>query len=277
MNPWTPETLPLDLLGLKLQAGPPQLTHLISLFENGETIAQFIKLVREYLPDQEIAIMSRPSSVERSNLFMAEFEMRYFPLQDYGYDDEEAFPYLLYAPDIPRLGLSWDDYHSIADDYRPGLALLFALVESPFATWDAQGEAGERVALLEKCAEVAGLEQARRIPPKGWKPDKLHEILDGTFFEGAALAADWLWHNTDTIFLDVDYEMENDLNWDRETIEDLTRRWGLARQIQDTVHNLGAWLEESPKVRVKELLDMLGAPEVQPEEMLPTERVRVTV
>lgn len=269
------ESLPLDLLGLKLQAGPPQLSHLISLFESGETIAQFIKLVREYLPEQEAAIMSRPSSVERSNLFMAEFENRYFPLQDYGWDDEEAFPYLLYAPDIPRLGISWDDYHSIADDYQPGLVLLFGLAQSPWSNWDGQDGAGERVALLEKCAEIAGLDQARRIPPVGWELDKLHEGLDGTFFEGAALAADWLFHNTDTIFLDVDYEMENDLNWERETVEDLTRRWRLARQIQDTVYNLGAWLEESPKKRFKELLDTLGAPEVQPE--LPRERVRVTV
>ena len=279
MNLTTDTALPLAVLGRRLQVGPPQITHLMSLLEDGEMVAAFVKIVRDYLPEHEAEIMAL-TAVERVGLFQQLFEPRYFPLQEYGYDDEEAYQYIVMAPDIPRMGLSWDDYHSIADDYHPGLVLQFGLAKSPWSNWDGQDGAGERVALLEKCAEIVGLEQAGRIPATGWEPQYLHELLDGTFFQAAAHAADWLWHQTNTIFLDVDYEMDNNLDWSRETIDELTRLWRQADQIRDDIYNLGMWLEEAPTKQFKELLDKIGAPKAAAREMLvetTEERVRVRV
>jgi hypothetical protein len=281
MNLTTDTTLPLAVLGRRLQVGPPQVAHLIGLFENGEMVADFVKLVREYLPEHEAEIMAH-TAMERVSLFMQLFEPRYFPLQDYGFDDEEAYHFIVMAPDIPRLGMSWDEYHEIPDyDQQPGLVLLYSLVACPFARWDGQDGSAERVPLLAKCEELVGANQAWRIPAEGWEPEYLHERLDGTFFEGAALLADWLYHQTDTIFLDVDYEMQNDLDWSRETVDELCRLWRRACQIQDSVSDLAQWLEGTPTKRFKELLDKIGAPKAAPRELLveteEPERVRVRV
>ncbi len=248
---------PLAVLARKLQAGPPSIHYLLGLLEHGESLQGFVAIVREFLPDHEAAIMA--NGLEgRIQAFVGLFNERYFPLHEsvaWGDDPESGYyDLILYIP-IPRLALSWDDLHEISD-FKIGIQLIMAVVANPY------GEYGDglRVPLLEQCANLVGKELVKRIPQEGWEPEELHRLLDDTTFVGAAHFGDCLWRNTDTVFLDVDWEEDlSNLDWSRENVEYLTQRWPRVLEIQDRAFGCADWLEENPRVHFGLLLDALGA------------------
>lgn len=246
---------PLAVLAKKLTAAPPSISTLIGYLEQSEGLQEFIRLIREFLPDRETEIMANPL-MEQIQAFVNFFEERYFPLHQSAWwvDEDSYYEIASYIP-IQRLGLSWDDYHEIPDVYNPGIQLLTALVATPFEDF---GDEGSRVPLLEACSRFVGKELVQRLPKNGWRREDLHRLLDGTQFEGVALWGDILWHDSDSVFFNVTWEDElYDADWCRETVDYLTEEWPKAMAIQDKVNNLVVWLEDAPAAHFQELIEAI--------------------
>jgi hypothetical protein len=88
----------------------------------------------------------------------------------------------------------------------------------------------------------------------------MHRWLDDTRFEGVAVMADMLWHDTGSVFLDADEESMPMAVWSMENVLALTQDWLLARRLEDQVNELCEWLEDeeaSRPERFRELLDFI--------------------
>lgn len=251
------------VLANRLTLAPPSLRHLIGMLEQSEVYQEFLLLVREFLPEHEREIITSRS---RLDAFARRFEERYFPLAEAVVDDEEM-EFLVSSIPIVLEGMSFDDYHEF-EHYNQAQQLLMALVEYSF--WGEE-EGGARVPLLEQCAKYVGEDLIRRVPRLGWKPEHMHQRLDGTEFEGAAVFADYMWHQTGTIFLDCTYDEDwgGDLGWSRENVEGLTEEWPRARQMEAQMSSIMDWLDDAPQINFEKLLDALGElPEPIPKEQM---------
>lgn len=248
----------LQVLARKLQVGPPSIGTLIDVLKNSEAMQDFVRLVRDHLPEHEVEIMGLDRE-DRGRRFVDLFERRYFPLQDHLYDYEEAFYELLNAIPIPVMGMSWDDMHDI-ESWGPGHQLLLALARHPY-----EDEGGVRVIIMEQGAKLVGEQSMKLVPKGGWSRDDLHRRLDGTEFEPVALFADWLWQDTGVFVLDVDYEnYYNDLEWSTENVAWLTEQWPRATRIMDRIRDFTVWLEDDPRGRFRQVVSVLAMEEKEP-------------
>jgi len=249
---------PLASLAILLRQGaPPSLEGLHAWFSQGEAYRDFVALVRQYLPQHETAILAEVGVERRLAAFARHFEDRYFPLPDAFKDGwvEEYEQLTTYIPVI-SMGISYEDYHMLTDGWRLGYQLLFVLPTDPYEEW----REGAKTALLESCAQHVSKETLERTG-QGFSRELLHARLDGTRFEPAALAADWLCNDTNNAFLDYTDEMNIEEPWDPETVRITTQQWARARDIQDRIHSLAEWLEVEPPARFKELLDFIEGKE----------------
>lgn len=247
---------PLLTLAHRLLAlGPPSLSALIARLGEAEDYEDFVRLIREFLPEQEREILREATPIGQIASFASHFQDRYFPLDDSltlreveGYSDLTRS-----IPAVPQ-GFSYDDYHDV-QDLRIGLQLMTYLVENPFGEED-----GARVALAESCAEHVSPGLLERVPEGGLSPGEAHRLLDKTPHAGVALWADIIWSDTGNFFLDVcceDLWSEGLPEWERESVEDLTRQWQQAEVIHNTVFDLVDWLEGYPPARFEELLNFI--------------------
>jgi len=261
--------MPLSVLAEKLTLGPPALGALVDILEKSDTVRGFLELVREYLPENEREIMAL-DTFDRVAQFTRLFDQRYFPLAEFGYDDDEVMEQLIYTIPVMLGGMTSEEYHEFSD-FGMGHILLLSLVEYPYYTESEEGGIHARVPLLEEVTEQVGKELAERIPPEGWKPKVLHEACDGSDFAGVADFGDWVCSCTDTWVLDTNYEEYGEEQWSREVVDILTEQWPRVRQIRDNMMHMSSWLEDSPKAHFEELLNhILGklANKV-PKEQLP--------
>lgn len=239
-----------------LSLGPSSLSVLIAHLGEVEEYEDFINLVREFLPEREEEILHQLTPASQIAAFASYFEDRYFPIDD-NLKLGEAESYYELTRGIPLIarGFSWDDYYSIASDWRPGLQLMTYLLEDPYE------EEGARIALAEACEENVPVELLQRAPEGCLSPGEAHRILDNTPYKALALWSDMVSASTGNFFLDTDYEMlwsGGDLpEWNREAVEDLTRQWQQADRIEQEVTNLVEWLEENPTTRFGEILNFI--------------------
>ena len=247
---------PLLVLAGKLRSlGPPALAILIARLEAVEDYEEFVALVREYLPECELEILREHLPSAQMALFTDRFGNRYFPLMEYMWEDEEDYSYLARGIPVVVMGVSYDDYHEIASNYRPGLQIMTYLVPYIYNEGD-----GGRTVLAEACAVHVPPALIQRVPEGGITAEEAHRLVDDTHYKGLAHWADMLSADTGNPFLDVP---EEDLwsmefpPWDRETVEELTQAWAQAEVIQGEVMRLAEWLEEDPPVRFEELLDFI--------------------
>lgn len=257
---------PLTVLANKLVVGPPSLSHVMALLDQGEYLQDFVAIIREFLPEHEQVILGL-GSYERVPRFCELFGQRYFPLDDMPMEDsEEVMEIVAHGIPIARGGLSYDDYHDL-DRFSPGQLLLLGLVKYPY--WEPQEMQGARVALLETCAKVLRDEELiKRIPEGGWSPEELHSMLDGSRFAGAATFADWVWHQTGTDFLDCDYEDYVEIPWSREAVEELTRHHARGRQVMAETNSLVDWLDDALARNFREMMEfILQRPRVAKEQL----------
>lgn len=244
-----------QLANLLLRRAPPSLAGLLHLIVPDEGYLEFLNIVRNLVPDYQGEILGAGSPGLQIVLFAARFREQYFPipmLEDGYYDD---FGYYDLAHGLPlwSLGMGWDDWHELPDS-RLGHRLLMCLVESP---WFQDG--GARIALMESCLEHVPAEIMRRVPADGYNPVLLHEWLDDGQYSAVAVNADMAWHETGSIFLDMDEEEWNFATWDLETVVDLTQQWQRADNLTDQVVELEEWLEADPPVRFGQLLDYIDS------------------
>lgn len=258
---------PLSILSWKLTVGPPSLSWLADRIKNYESVAEFLELVREFLPERERAIMSQIADTDKIRSFSHYFSNKYFPLSDNflgAYDDFSLSDFTHYIP-VDLFGFSWDDYHSFID-YREGLTLLMALIESPY-----DDEA--RIPVLEEAVSLVGKDLVELIPIGGVSLDEIHRMLDGTKYEGVVAVADWIHSNTGCWQLDATYEEYAGEMWSHHIVDNLTLQWPQVTELQQKMVDTYIWLEEDIHKNFSDLLyfllDLPEKPFVVPKEQLP--------
>lgn len=268
--------LPLQDLADRLTVGPPSLHALVDLFEQSESLGDFLNLVREYLPNREREIMAG-SIDDRLERFCRLFEQRYFPLSDQARDELDLASFCAYIP-IDLMGISYDDYHDF-EGFRQGLLMMISLIVYPYIDAEPEpcsrgmftGHVGGRVPIIEEVAKLVGKQLASEIPEKGWEPEDLHRMTDGTKYDGLAACADWIYHSTDCMVLDASYEEYSGEAWSRDVVNDLAAQWPKVKEVQGKINALAEWLEGDPRANFQELLSFLldRKLDIIPKEQLP--------
>ena len=258
---------PPQLSGLAelLLRRPPSLRELVTLVGYADDYAWFAGLVRRLFPQEADAALAAPDIRTRVERFGQLFGERHFPLYapffEFFMDDGDEPPWTWLRKGIPfeLVGFGYDGLHEMWDGYREGLSALVLLVKSPDSFYEEPD--GLRVAWLESAADRIPQETLLRIPQGGIPLDDLTEALKGTAFEGAALAASWVFAETGNFFLDACYEdgsYEGFADpWEDEVIEAGTEEWGKASALIDSVTQLADWLEENLPGRFAEMLDFV--------------------
>lgn len=231
---------------------PQSLNALCDWVTNGQGAGRFREIVHEFLPEHEQEIVAL--DVEgRLAAFVRYFSMRYFPLEEGVVDMAEGYAPLVSEIPVQIQGVTEEDYESLGD-WSPGYQLMAAFIESPFVF-------GESVSVRENAARLVGgelVEELLLASRQGWRPEELHELLNDTSFEGLAWWADQLWKQTDTVFLDCDYEnYHNDLLWDRATVDWLTQQWVTCGAIEEKIHRVVKALEDNPRYTFERILKEL--------------------
>lgn len=237
----------LRALGRVLRRTPVRPTSVATLLGHHETFLAFRRMVRDIFPDAEEEILNAADAAgNRENArvwaFLHKVE-EFFPV--YEVDDYDG---LAYGIPFARNAWGYDRFHEL--DLRTGELLLFALCAQPYDTgYDS------RVALLDATQGRISKELLAEIPVGGISAGDLHRRLDGTPYAAAASYADWLWAETDSVFLDIDDDVSVDVEWSRQTMDELAAHWKRAEKILDAIGALEDWLEEDPPARFTGLLD----------------------
>ena len=239
----------LQALGRKLRRAPVSPASVAALLECHEAYLAFRRILREIFPEEEAEILAtHQAGGSRENARVWEFlhlvEARYFPV--YEVDDYEQ---VVCGIPFVRNGWGYDRFHEL--DLRTGELLLFALCAQPF-------EPGydTRLSILDAAESHVPRCVLSEIPEQGFDPAGLHERLDGTPYVAAAEFADWLWGATDTVFLDLDDEVEvMDADWTKELVLELAGQWRRASGILDHITEFASWLEADPPAHFAKLLD----------------------
>ena len=256
----------LSLLAEALRASTPSLTALLNIMNGAEDYVWFCDLVQTLLPAKAKAILAPAPEATQVSMFAEEFGATYFPLNEgmvdwitvYSYENEEA-PSTTLRRGIPLAlhGLDSDEYHFLWNgDYSLGLCALALLPKLDGAYLDE----GLRVTWLEAAAAHIPQEVLERIPQEGIPLDMLDVAVSGTQFEGASHTARWICGQTGNYFLDVSSEdVDGSFGdpWEVEVINEATIQCLEASNLQDTMRQLGTWLEEDLPGRFAELLDFI--------------------
>jgi hypothetical protein len=275
------ETGPLELLAKQLLSrAPPSVAGLLHALVPEEGFAEFVELVREYLPEHQVEILSAQSPAHQIALFANHFRDYYFPLpyfEDAAWND---FSYADLLAGVPMLfiGMNWDDWHELPYYQGIGRRLMASLVASPWGTSFGSSDDGARVALVESCRNEVPQDLLERITDDGYQPAELHRWLNDTQYWGLALLADLVWSETGIPFIDLDEESMPLVGWDPDNVQALTEEWLRAQQLEREIGELEEWLDEEPEARFGELLDFidrrretpsLNAPAPPPRENIP--------
>jgi len=245
----------LALARRMLSLGPPSLSVLIARLGEMEEYEDFIDLVREFLPEREDEILHELTPADQMAAFASYFEDRYFPIDDnFKLGEVEGYGELTWRIPVIVRGLSWDDYHEIASDWRSGFQLMTYLIESPYEEGDA------RIALAEACEAYVPTGLLQQVPEGGLSPSEVHQLLNDTPYKALAIWGDILSASTGNFFLDTDYEMlgcNGPPKWEREVVAELTQQWLQADLIIQQACDLAEWLEVDPKTRFREIVNFI--------------------
>ena len=252
------------LTGLLLRR-PPSLRELVTLVGYADDYAWFAGLVRRLFPQEAEAALAAPDIRTRVERFGQLFGEQHFPLYapffEFFMDEGDEPPWTWLRKGIPfeLMGFGYDGLHEMWDGYREGLSALVLLAKPPDPFYEEPD--GLRVAWLESAAPRIPQETLLRIPQGGIPLDDLTEALEGTGFEGAALAASWVFAETGTFFLDHTYDdgmYEGFADpWEDDIIAEGTEEWRKASALMDAVSQLADWLEEDLPGRFAEMLDVV--------------------
>jgi hypothetical protein len=241
---------------------PPSISLIVSLFQNVETYGDFVKLVRNFLPEREPEILGKTSPSAQMAAFAAYFEDRYLPLHPAFKDGEVEDDYYELLRDIPVMvmGFSWEEYHEL-NSARLGMQLMCYLIAPPLS--GDSDMTGERIALLDGFPP-AYQHEAKRVPDDGISLDAARRIFKGRKWVGLRHCAEYINQSTDNWFLDTDEEMKSSMQneeWDRETVNSMKAEWGKANAYYDKIMKFAAWLEDQKDgaAHFRETIDFLLA------------------
>jgi hypothetical protein len=251
---------PLLILTEKLYSqGVPSLRSLVAQIAGAEEYAEFINLIKRFLPERERDILQKRTPGAQIASFASYFEDRYFPLHDYFESQEvESYGELVSQIPVTCLGISWEDLHE-ATEWQPYAMLMTYLVESPWPGEDID------VSLAEACSEHLPEALIQRAGKIRLSPEKAHKLLDGTRYEPLALWAERICQSTGNLFLDTDYETLSNSplpDWTPEEVEGLTREWQSAEALIHRTDEFMTWLEEDLGAHAEELISFIEGREV---------------
>ncbi|MBA7630918.1 hypothetical protein ES703_38444 [subsurface metagenome] len=244
----------VEAIRRKLRRSPPVIGALVRFFDKTEEYLDWVRIVRDLLPEREAEILAATTVPEQISLFVSHFETRYFPLQDSFAWDEEEFSYGDFLRCIPVQvsGWTWETYHEM-EDYRTGMQLMTFLFNNPF-----EDEDGARVVLAEMCAEHVRRQTLESVPQGGIKIDAAEQLLKGSPYQALYEWGLYMYSDTGNFFLDTDYEYlwsgYGSIDWARDTIEQLTREWQLQEEFNRRFVAFAEWLEEDPEKHFQEIL-----------------------
>jgi hypothetical protein len=232
----------------------PSLSSLVAQISDAENYAQFVQMVKTYLPEREQDILHEPTPQSQMARFASYFEDRYFPLEEpFKWGDIEGYGDLTYRIPLVVLGFSYDDYHEMPE-YRPGAQLMTFLIESPWESEDTN------VSMAEACADHVSAPLIERAGKVRLHLNEAHSLLKGTKYEPLALWADRLHYNTGNFFLDTDYETlwnSTPPDWDPKTVNELTRQWKQAELHENKTGEFMDWLEKDLPGHFEELVTFI--------------------
>ena len=227
-------TGPLSVLAGKLRAaaGPPSLRHLLSVLGDAENYAYFVKLVRDFLPEEEPAVMGHRGASDQISAFCALFSGKYFPLRDpTDWDDDYGYGEFLNHPPIDAVGWSYENLHEMHDVMKPEyLALLLFLRLDSVLTYADELE-GIRTVWVESLKQDLPAEILQRVPQLTLK--ELHAAVDGTAYEGVVHACEIALGETGTYYFDYNEESydRTDFDWEPEEVEACTAQYQKAMEV----------------------------------------------
>jgi hypothetical protein len=243
----------MALAGKLLDKRIPSLSSLMVRLEESEDYADFVNLVKTYLPEHQGAILGEPTPASQMAAFASRFEDRYFPLEEPARDGMlESYSEITRSIPVVSLVLSYDEYHEIPEYYRAGCQLMTCLIRNP---WD-----DDTVALAEACAEHVPKGLVERAGRAALSPEEAKELLKGTKYEPLAMWAERLYQSTGNFFLDTDYECLYGgyaPGWDPEEVEELTRMWREAEAHESKTGDFMNWLEGDLPGRFEELVSII--------------------
>jgi hypothetical protein len=245
---------------------PPNLDHVLEYFQSAEFLTEFVAITRKFLPKHEKDILSKAGPQARIDKFIRLFSKQYFPL-DNMWDYSEGYePFVMGMP-VALDGLSYDDYEDLGN-YSPEMICLLALVVYPFWVGDDKDRGiTERVPLMDAARRIAG-DTVLRLPPGGFTPLELHQKLDKTFYEGAAVFSEWATGSTDTIQMDNCYQEGTEQpDWDMRTVKQLKKEYPKVKHIINKTAEIETWLQEDIKSHYAELVNAIIP--LTPKEQLP--------
>jgi len=249
---------PISILAHRLRSlgRPPSLSTLAAIFNDAEEYKYFVSLVREFLPEREDDILQQCTPSAQMAAFASHFRDRYFPLADYsGWGEMEEYSELTRGIPVVIMGITYEDYHYLPNDGRPGYQLIAYLLAGPSCI-----DEEVRIALAEACAEHVPREQLLRVPEGGLPREEAHRLLDDSPYRAVAMWADVLDWATGNFFLDTNDEdlSYNGLpDWNMETVMALTEQWQRAEVIDDAISDFVVWLEEDMASRFQEIFDFI--------------------
>jgi hypothetical protein len=261
-----PEGWALSMLADMLKAGPPMLSEIIGCLEQVEAVKEFRELVRMLLPEYESEIMSAPRN-RRVYKFCYYFGIEYYPLP--ANTDCPPADWVSGMP-VELMAMSYSAYHEL--QMRPGYLLLLSLGVYPYEGDERDIEEGNevsfngaRVPLLDLVRRIVGEDLINRIPNDGWTAEELHQMTDGTKYDGAGAFADWACSSTGCIVLDSSYENcdyeegsgEPTFLWTKHNVDILTSEWPKVHEIRGKIDRMVEWLERDQIAHFRELLDFL--------------------
>lgn len=272
-----PHQGPLAALSQFLRQGrPPLLSCLVSEFRDAEDYHEFLRLVREYLPDIEEEITGAGPPAEMMAAFCRAFGERYFILMQEFQDGEiEEFGSLVQGIPVAVEGWDYEDYDELPQ-CRTGMVLASLLVDLEEELAGLEWE-GIRITVMGAAAEHVAPEVLERV--KGYPLSFLEEAGH----QGLLSFAKMLCCQTGTVFWDLNpqefyYPTSSGsacqvIDWSREAVTELTEEWERAVQIGEEVDGFLAWLEEDSRVHFARMVRFLeGDPSVEDPEQSIWER-----
>ena len=260
----------LSGLARLLFRAPPRLTGLMEFLRHTDDYNWFTDLVNRLLPNQVEQILADPNIPGQVLAFASGFEEKYFPLAsgyiEYLTESEEEPPWTALRRGIPfdLFGLGYETLHELWYVSREGLAAM-ALFSTPSdleeGYWQQQVE-GLRVSWMETAADHMPISVIHKIPAGGVPTGHLVRAVKGTRFEALGQAAQWVWGESNNLFLDYSFEdgaLENGYAdpWTDEVLAEGHGQWTPAHQLMDSVDEMCTWLEQDLGANFEEMIEFV--------------------
>lgn len=242
---------------------PPALAVLIARYSNADDFNMFVRLIRKYLPEREVDILSGTSPAAQMSSFATYFEDRYLPLHNAIKDGIMEDDYNELLRDIPvyTMGFGWEDYEEL-NNARLGCQLM-SYIFSPPAENDKEQQ-NVRISLADGFPPEYQV-NVRRLPVEGLSVHDAQSIFRGKKWFPLKSWAEYINQDTNNWFLDTDEEMRSQcmiMDWFEEGIIDaMTADWKVAESRCDKMMDFATWLEdkkEGPQ-RFKQVVDFILA------------------